>query len=95
MSAVQRISDAAQAGTLFSSLERESTHLDLSADINPERAAQRFRFGSKMEIISDFPVSDKWIRCEHLDNISFCQFGIQNLRDGALAQNINNFQVLF
>jgi hypothetical protein len=29
--------------------------------------------------ILDFPVSDKWIKCDHFDVISFCQFGIQNL----------------
>ncbi len=29
--------------------------------------------------IQDFPVSDKWIKYNHFYDISFCQFGIQNL----------------
>ena len=35
--------------------------------------------------ISEFPVSDKWIKCNHFERISFCQFGILNLWDGALG----------
>ncbi len=38
--------------------------------------------------ISDFPVSDRWIKYNHFYDISFCQFGIQNLWDGALGHLI-------
>ena len=33
-----------------------------------------FEFVSSFDIlISDFPVSDKWINCKHFDYISFCR----------------------
>ncbi len=45
-----------------------------------------FEFVSYLIIrISKFPVSDKWIRCNHFEDISFCQFGTQNLWDGAIG----------
>ena len=45
-----------------------------------------FKFVSSFDIlISDFHVSNKCINYKHFDNISFCQFGMQNLWDGALA----------
>ena len=46
------------------------------------------KFVSYFDIrISEFPVSDKWIKCNHFERISFCQFGILNLWEGALVVN--------